>query len=302
LAVLHYIHMRDSIRRQQIESGKTSARRRARIVLWSLPVLAALGLGVWLYGVNRHVDTVIAATEERTSQATIAFDELLPTLVQRRIDRENAENEAVRELVYQRTLDGYTTPPTLTNSRCNYLTSHDDPSAIDVLVSKKNCLIPLGYEPTTKTVYGATLQTEAADAYKQMIDAATADGYSIAATSSYRSYASQVSTYRYWLNYSGREEADAYSAYPGYSEHQTGLAADLGTPGCALGCFGRSAAYTWMNENAYKYGFIERYSDGEEAVTGYSYEPWHWRYVGIDTATEYRKSGATTLEEFWGTS
>lgn len=285
--------------RYQLTTRKSYRRRTRRIVLWSLPLIVAASLASGLRWYSLSVDSDIARNESETAEYEVEFQRLLPILIQRRIDREIAENEAVRDAVYARTVAGYDTPPTLTSNKCNYLKTHNNPALTDVIVNKRHCLAPLDYVPDLTTIYGATLHKSAALAYKNMIDAAKLAGHNISSSSSYRSYADQVYTYRYWVSYSGRAEADTYSAYPGYSEHQTGFAVDLQTPGCVLGCFGSDLAYNWMKRYAYRYGFIERYPDGLDDVTGYTYEPWHWRYIGKDDAREYVDSGASTLEELW---
>lgn len=291
--------MRKSLEERRYSDVYRKKRRRRRLILWSQPLLVALVLSTFLAWHESNIDSQVLAYESAAADYEAEFQRLLPILEQRRIDREIAENEAVRQLVYEHTAAGYNAPPALTTDKCNYLQSHDDPAQPDVLVNKYHCLTPLGYIPDLTTVYNATIHTSAAVPYKDMIDAASLAGHDISSSSSYRSYADQAYTYRYWVSYSGRTEADTYSAYPGYSEHQTGFAVDLQTPGCVLGCFGTDPAYDWMKRNASEYGFIERYPDGLDEITGYSYEPWHWRYIGPQVSTKYAKSGAKTLEEYW---
>lgn len=291
--------MRDSVRNQHRQYERQAGRRHRRIALWLLPVVVAIGLGGGIFWYNDSVSAQIATRQNEMAESDVEFARLQPILIQQRIEREKAENVAVRDLVYQHTIAGYMTPPKLTSNQCNYLKEHNDTSQPDVLVNKQYCLVPLGFVPKVQTIYGATLQSSAAAAYKNMIDAANSAGHNIGASSSYRSYADQVATYLYWVRLDGRVQADTYSAYPGYSEHQTGLAVDLQTPDCVLGCFGLDPAYSWMKAHAYQYGFIERYPKGMQEITGYSYEPWHWRYVGIDTATKYKESDKKTLEQFW---
>jgi D-alanyl-D-alanine carboxypeptidase len=103
----------------------------------------------------------------------------------------------------------------------------------------------------------------------------------------------------------GQAEADRTSARPGYSEHQTGLAFDVEVSGgkCHLEkCLGETPDGKWVAANAYKYGFIVRYPEGKENVTGYDYEPWHLRYVGTDLASEMHTKSVQTLEEFFNIS
>lgn len=129
---------------------------------------------------------------------------------------------------------------------------------------------------------------------------ASSSGLNMYVLSGYRSYQEQEKTFNYWISVYGEEEARRVSAEPGYSEHQTGLAIDLGSGVCDTEeCFGQTSEGKWLATNAYKYGFIIRYPQNKEDITGYSYEPWHLRYVGINAATAIKDSGAT-LEEYLG--
>jgi len=184
-------------------------------------------------------------------------------------------------------------------TQCNIAKTHNDPSSIDVLVNKKHCLQPLGFTPELILKSGAQLVPEAANSFEALVSAAQADGMAISVTSSYRSYTDQVNTYRYWVGVSGTDGADTYSARPGYSEHQTGLAVDVSAPGCSLDCFGTTAEYQWMQDHAAEYGFIQRYYKGKESITGYVAEEWHYRYVGVSVAKDMKDKGIQTLEEYW---
>ncbi len=129
---------------------------------------------------------------------------------------------------------------------------------------------------------------------------AAAQGISISASSSYRSYAAQVATYNHWVAVNGSiAAADQVSARPGYSEHQTGLAVDVSSNGCSLDCFASSPAYAWMQSHAAEYGFIERYPSGLTSITGYSPEAWHYRYVGVAVAKDMKNTSVKTLEQYW---
>lgn len=122
----------------------------------------------------------------------------------------------------------------------------------------------------------------------------------LGATSSYRSYAAQIATYQHWVTVNGSvTAADTVSARAGYSEHQTGLAVDVSSGGCSLDCFSGTAAYAWIKQNAYRFGFIERYPPGFTNITGYSPEAWHYRYVGVAVATAMKSAGTKTLEQYY---
>lgn len=179
--------------------------------------------------------------------------------------------------------------------------SSQQASSLTVVVNKKHRL-PSDYVPSLKSVVGGQLRPEAADALTAMLSAAQNDGISMRIISSYRSYSTQVATYNKWVNIDGKAQADRSSARAGHSEHQTGLAVDLGTPDavCDLAiCFGDTAQGKWLALNAHNYGYIVRYESDTESVTGYQYEPWHMRYLGVDVAKAVKNSGLT-LDQYYG--
>lgn len=178
------------------------------------------------------------------------------------------------------------------------------------LVDKQHAL-PDGYVPPNLAPvtgdylapgYGATMRSDALAALVEMLNAAYANGYDVRVVSAYRSYQDQVTTYQYWVSQLGEEEASRVSAKPGYSEHQLGTTADLGTAefGWDLTTgFGATPAGRWLLAHSAEYGFALSYPEGKEDVTGYSYEPWHYRYIGVDKAQEWKASGLT-LNQFLG--
>ncbi len=133
-------------------------------------------------------------------------------------------------------------------------------------------------------------------AFEKMCDDALKDNMHILANSAYRSYDSQVEVYDTYLNLYGQDYVDNYVALPGYSEHQTGLALDVASRD--YNTFKSSPEYTWMLNNAYKYGFILRYQEDKQDITGYKYEAWHFRYVGEEIA-KYIKENNITYEEYY---
>ncbi len=179
-----------------------------------------------------------------------------------------------------------------------------NPSSITVVINKKHCFSPLNWVPgDLGSVGGYPLRQEAATQLTAMMNAAAAAGSGFELSSAYRSYANQQVTYNYWVSVNGSASAaDTVSARPGYSEHQTGLAADLKVGGCSLECFAGTGAYNWLAVNAADYGFIRRYPDGLTGITGYSPEAWHWRYVGVSTAKDMKSKGIQTLEQYFGIS
>jgi D-alanyl-D-alanine carboxypeptidase len=149
------------------------------------------------------------------------------------------------------------------------------------------------------------MRGDAEQAMATMFDAAKAEiNTQLVAQSGYRDYGVQVDAYHYYVNLDGVAGADQTSARPGYSEHQTGLAMDIldTTSGCSTDglCFSKTTAGQWLAANAYRFGFLLRYPADKTAVTGYEYEPWHFRYIGVDLATEMHNTGVETLEEFFG--
>lgn len=184
-----------------------------------------------------------------------------------------------------------------------------DPTSPWVVVNKKRPLQPMTYAPadlrTPAMEAGLASQQvndQTAAALENLSRAAAGEGIHLRLVSGYRSYSTQMTIYDSEVRGYGQAQADRESARPGYSEHQSGWAADLGTANgkCDVkSCFADTAEGKWLAANAYKYGFILRYADGKEHVTGYMYEPWHVRYVGTELSTEMHRIGIQTLEEFF---
>lgn len=168
-----------------------------------------------------------------------------------------------------------------------------DPSSLTALVNKHYAL-PADYVPELEALgagYGyGSLRPEAAQAFRAMADAARAEGVSLRSVSAYRSYASQKITYNNYLKKYKRSVVDTFSARPGHSEHQTGLALDINVAS-SKAHFENTKAFAWLKEHCAEYGFILRYDQGKEAVTGYRFEPWHYRYVGVDIAKACMEHG-----------
>jgi D-alanyl-D-alanine carboxypeptidase len=181
-----------------------------------------------------------------------------------------------------------------------------------VVVNKRRPLKPANFAPrnlvqprVSLAVSGeaALLNRTTAAAAEKMFAAAAADGVSMTLASGYRSYATQTVTYNGHVSARGRAAADNVSARPGFSEHQTGWAFDIGDGGgaCAFQpCFIEQPAAIWARENAHRFGFVVRYPWTFHQITGYYYEPWHLRYIGVEAATDMRKRGIATLEEYFG--
>ena len=157
-----------------------------------------------------------------------------------------------------------------------------------ILIANKTYALPSTYNPGVDPVANEALQ--------QMFAAAKAEGLDLFIRSGFRNYQTQKSLYESYVKRDGQAAADRYSARAGHSEHQTGLAFDINK---ANSSFAGSPEAIWLAENCHKYGFIIRYPEGKEAITGYIYEPWHVRYLGVETATAVYNSGLC-LEEYLG--
>lgn len=142
------------------------------------------------------------------------------------------------------------------------------------------------------------LSEECFEAFLKMYNDAEEAGYAFKINSAYRSYEKQVNIYNGWVNQDGTEKADTYSARPGYSEHQTGYAFDVRDYPKTNDDYGKTKSFTWVSQNAHKYGFILRFPKGKEYITGYQYESWHYRYCGIECAT-YIYEHDITFEEYY---
>lgn len=173
-----------------------------------------------------------------------------------------------------------------------------------ILVNKYNYLtedyIPENLEPIDIAYArsGMQLVREAKEAFETLSEDAKKEGKNIIAMSSYRSYDYQVNLYDNYVATDGKEAADTYSARAGYSEHQTGLAVDVYNKALPYTSFEETEEFNWMQENAYKYGFILRFPKDKVNITGYQYESWHYRYVGKEAA-KYIHDHDLTLEEYY---
>jgi len=173
------------------------------------------------------------------------------------------------------------------------------------IIANKTYPLPSSYVPkNTHTDAGnqkycqTCIVNDAWDAWTLMKADATSLGLNIWIQSGYRSYEAQKGLYDKYVSRDGKLAADTYSARPGHSEHQTGYAFDLNT---ITDAFSNTDEGKWVNENAYKYGFIIRYPKGKEDITGYKYESWHLRYVGKDLAEKlYNNGDWITMEEYFG--
>jgi D-alanyl-D-alanine carboxypeptidase len=183
-------------------------------------------------------------------------------------------------------------------------------SSMTVVVNKHRPLSEQAYVPANLVLpagipnaAGTPLRADAAQALEAMAADAQKSGITIVMASGYRSFETQIATYNSYVTGYGQAAADTTSARPGFSEHQTGLAADLSAvgSGCTIAdCFETTAPGQWLAANSWRFGYILRYPKGAQAITGYNFEPWHFRYVGLVAAFQMHDKGINTLEEYFG--
>ncbi|MET3348673.1 UNVERIFIED_ORG: D-alanyl-D-alanine carboxypeptidase [Arthrobacter sp. UYEF1] len=200
-------------------------------------------------------------------------------------------------------------PPSAALPRQSSLT---DPASPWLVVNKHRPLTPADYVPAdlvqpnvrlAVSAEAALLNSTTAAAADAMFAAAAQDGVSMTLASGYRSYGTQVATYNGYVAARGQADADTASARPGYSEHQTGWSFDIGDGGGACGfqpCFADQPAAVWAKANAHRFGFVVRYPWMFHPITGYYYEPWHLRFIGVEAATDMAARGIGTVEEYFG--
>ncbi len=213
------------------------------------------------------------------------------------------KNTSIKSSTTQVTTTSSTTTTTKKKQDVSVSNNTDGLKIIDgILIVNKSYPLPKDYVPTN-TYKDATglnycsecINVDAYEKYKLMKADMASLGMNIWIQSGYRSYSLQESLYNKYVNRDGKLAADTYSARPGHSEHQTGLAFDLNS---ISDDFQYTSEGKWINENAWRYGFILRYPKSKESITGYKYESWHLRYVGEDLATKlYNNGDWITLEE-----
>lgn len=175
-----------------------------------------------------------------------------------------------------------------------------------LLLTNKFHRLSEDYEPDDLTIiknwyaYGTDpqLREEPYNQFISMYNAAKVEGMSLIINSAYRSYEYQNTLYNNYLVQYGQTETDSIAARPGFSEHQTGLSIDIMTYGADADTFESFEEFDWLQEHAHEYGFILRYPKGKEYITGYSYESWHYRYVGVEAAT-YIHEHDITFDEYY---
>ena len=165
---------------------------------------------------------------------------------------------------------------------------------------KPEDLTPIKYYASNRSEAGRYMRKEAAGQFHKLVEAAAAEGHELVMTTAYRSYGFQQTLWNNYVASEGEAAASRFSARPGQSEHKSGLAVDVSAPSvyyALTDSFGETEEGIWLAQNAHRFGFIIRFPEGKEDITGYLYEPWHIRYVGEPVAAEiYAKD--ITLEEY----
>lgn len=270
-------------RKYTFQTESSSRKKTGSLIFIICSAVLSLGALIWL-GMNNW--SVQKSVDRLANNPQVNDEELLPV--------EQDEEEEGRE---------DSKDPQNEKEKAEDATKYDEnqklpeePTYIDgILIANKQHPLPSTFDPGE--------DPNAREAFGELAAAASLEGYQLTAFSTYRTYDRQVELYDNYVARDGVEEADRYSARPGYSEHQTGLAFDIGEVNqeqhWASSSFADTEAGEWLAENAHMYGFIMRYPKGKEQITGYMYEAWHFRYVGKDIAKEVYEADST-LEEYLG--
>lgn len=183
-------------------------------------------------------------------------------------------------------------------------TKETDLTKNELILVNKYHYLPQDYEPSDiidvslRYAYSDNKTSESIlEHYKEMFNAASRDGITLIISSAYRTSEEQEETYNYYLKNKGEDYVKSHASLKRHSEHETGLAFDILTPNYNISNFDKSPAFEWLKNNSYKYGFIMRYPEGKENITGYEYEPWHYRYVGDVAKKIYDEN--ITFDEYY---
>jgi len=273
------------------------------IVLSILFVVLMTLIGLLIYNKLTNYTKLYKTDEEITNTEPIFTDHMHEFNV---IDSNYIEKYYERYIAYKKIHSDYSDDIVITYVNIGldreFYTEMEDTNMSDgyLIICNKYHKLKDNYVPDLVSLSGyggGQMERVAAANFKELVNNAKADGISIYNVSGYRSYNTQKSLYNSYVNRDGKNKADTYSARAGTSEHQTGLATDVNSVSTS---FENTAAFKWLSKNAYKYGFILRYPKGKEFITGYMYEPWHYRYVGKDVAKViYEKN--ITYEEYYAT-
>lgn len=246
---------------------------------------------------------IVALVNQDIDQLEINDTDFLPSVIS---EKYYIENRLPRYISYHDTFPslGVSTVVRHVNANSDYdYYTNTTPSDINdqlLILANKYTYLDANYKPDDLvTVEGEFMvRKEVRDAYQKMSQQAAQEGLSFHMNSAYRSYQSQQQVYQEYKQESGQAYADKYASRPGYSEHQTGLAIDITTRRVRFNSFDETEEYKWLQAHAHEYGFILRFPKGLEKITGYNYEPWHYRYVGVEAATKIKQENIT-FEEYY---
>lgn len=256
---------------------------------------------------NTNIDNTIWLVNNNIDLETDDYNKLVVNLMN---EKYFINNNLKRYINYYNTNNNFEYADIISNVNSNldyeYYTNIEasDLSKGKLLIVNKYYALDSNYIPdnlvAVESGYGiGYLEKETYEQFVLMAKAARMEGLTILSCSPYRSYATQKYIYNDYVKRNGQEEADTYSARPGHSEHQTGLAVDIkNNLNSNLMDFENTQEAKWLIENAYKFGFILRYPEGKERITGYIYEPWHYRYVGLEVAKKIQEE-KITYEEYY---
>ena len=284
-----------------------------KIILCLIVILICTFCGLYYFNKIKPQDAInIEEKEEYNNEEDIIEEEIKdPFIMELEKEKYYIPDRLERYINYN---DGTkTVNQIVTEVNCNLdMTFYEDTILADysknnLILINKYYYIDNTYKPDnlitlTQNKYtywnDSVLSKDAYDAFVKMIDDAKVLGYSLINTSAYRTYKDQEYLYNKSLKNNGLEYTLKSSAKPGHSEHHTALATDIVKVGISMYDFGKTKEFEWLSNNAHKYGFILRYPKGKEYLTGYKYEPWHYRYVGTDIAT-YIYENNIVFEEYY---
>ncbi|WP_303868798.1 D-alanyl-D-alanine carboxypeptidase family protein [Acetobacterium wieringae] len=268
-------------------------KKRFIVACGGLAIILILSISVLTLGFWNRNETQSELTNQKNSQASTA-------------QTTNTKTEADPATSTQ-TVE--TQQPVQTETKNTAVVNGTGTDSITTLVNK-NHSITASYIPSDlvtvdlPSTRDTQLRSVAADGLTKLFKAAEESGLELYCCSGYRSYETQSELYAWNVDTYGVDGAELVSARPGMSEHQLGLAMDVTSASVGfdlLESFGATPEGQFIKDNAHKYGFIIRYPQGKTDITGYAYEPWHLRYLGVDVATAIYNSGKT-MEEYYGTN
>ena len=267
---------RNSSRMNQARAARRRRVMRNRIIFGAIVLLILLGIIFSIRGCAKHHQAKVKAKQEaQEKKSKDPAEEARKKAIKAAKKRENPLTEDTGDILM------------IVNKEYG-LSEEYKPND---LTKVEHCDFSVGSDECHQ------LKKEPAEAIEEMFAAAREDGYEIIMRTGYRSYGYQAALYESYKEQDGEEAADKYSARPGSSEHQSGLCCDVGIEGKDLNAFEGTDEAKWIADNSWKYGFVVRYPQDKEDITGYMYEAWHIRYVGKEAA-KYMHEKNLTLEEY----